>query len=454
VTIDDLIWAEKVTLRSPKEALDNMKKIVDAKTGIVRALVEQARRNDERKLFTYIAWMCNTSQFSDINVQRFTNGVSLNRDMAMIQALGEAIERYCLSIYRKDEFLMASSRDLGNQALDPTTIVNFSERQIAQPRFKYFRYTEDTPFRWVQGYSLTQQKPIYLPAQLIYFYDYTYDLTTTRDEPIIRFPDTNGSAPWMSLAGALRHGICEIIERDANMITWLNRLQCQRVNIESSQNEYLIKLQNIHDRYGFDLYVYDITMDIPVPTMLAIVLDRSGVGPSVVVGTASNFDPETAIIKAIEDAKVGSDLRDAVLKNPNLDLTQIRNPSLAHGLFWWGRDKIHHLDFLLHNEKMIDIQDIPNQASNDVRKELTQLLEYFAGQQMEVAYVDVTTPDVYHNLGFRVVKVIIPELHPIHLLEQFRYLGGRRLYQVPRLLGYTKRDSEENELNRIPHPFV
>lgn len=454
MTIEDFIWAENVTLRSPKEALDNMKKIVDAKTGIVRALVEQSRRNDERKLFTYIAWMCNTSQYSDINVQRFTNGVSLNRDMAMIQALGEAIERYCLSIYRKDEFLMASSKDLEDQALDPTTIVSFSERQLAQPLFKRFRFTEDTQFRWVQGYSLTQHKPIYLPAQLIYFYDYTYDLARSQEEPIIRFPDTNGSAPWMSLAGALRHGICEIIERDANMITWLNRLQCKRVNIESSQNEYLIKLRNIHDRYGFDLYVYDITTDIPVPTMLAIVIDRSGVGPSVVVGTASNLDPETAIIKAIEDAKVGPDLRDAVLKNPNLDITQIRNPSLAHGLFWWGRDKIQHLDFLLNNKEVQDIKAIPNQASNDVRKELTQLLEYFARQQMEVAYVDVTTPDVYNDLGFRVVKLIIPELHPIHLLEQFRYLGGRRLYHVPRLLGYTDREPEENEFNRIPHPFV
>jgi len=450
---EDFLWNEKLQYQSPKEALENLKKIVDSKTGIVRALVEAARRNDERKIFWYVAWMCNTSQFSDINVPRFTNGVSFNKDMAMIQALGEAVERYCLSVYRRTEFPVYSCNELGDQALDLNKVARFSKKQLGNEVFKVFMFDENTKFRWVKGYSLTQHRDIFIPAQLVYFFDYNYDLSRVGDEPIIRFPDTNGSAPWMTLAGAIRHGICEVVERDAMMITWLNKLPRDRVSIENSHNEYIINLCKIYEKYGFELYVYDITTDLPIPTMLSIVIDRSSIGPAVVVGTACNLDPEAAIIKSIEDAKVGPDLRDALLRNPNLDPNKI-SPMLAHGLFWWGSDKITNLDFLLKNGKRKEMESLKDLSSNDVTTDLKLMLRTFEEKNIEAAFVDVTTPDIFNELGFSVVKVIIPELHPIHLLEKFKYLGGNRLYQVPMTLGYKDREPREEELNRIPHPFT
>lgn len=443
---EDFIWNENVKYKSPKEDLQNLKKIVDSKTGIVRALIEQARRNDERKLFSYATWMCNTSLFSDVNVQRFCGGVSLNRDMAMVEALGEAIERYCLSVYRRKDLPVFSYNELGDQALDPRKVVSFSKKQLTNDSFKRFKFNEKTKFRWVKGYSLIQHKPIFIPAQLIYFYD-------VAEEPIIRFPDSNGGAPWHSLAGAIRHGICEVVERDADMINYLNKLPRDRVEIENNQNEYIVKLRKIHEKYGFELYVYDITTDIPIPTMLSIVIDRSGVGPAVVVGTSSNLDPEAAIISSIVGAKVGQELRDAVLRNPNLDIRRIRNPNLAHGLFWWGRDKIVHLDFLLKNGKRKKIEDLKERSSNDAVKDLKFILRIFEERHIEVAFVDVTTPDI-NELGFKVVKVIIPELQPIHLLERFKYFGGKRLYQVPVILGYKNKEPREDELNQVPHPFI
>jgi ribosomal protein S12 methylthiotransferase accessory factor len=443
---EDLLWNEAVTKEDPKEVLKRLIKIVDSKTGIVRALIEQARRNDERKLFSYAAWLCNTSLFSEVNVQRFGGGVSINRETAMLKALGEAIERYCLSVYKLKDFPLFSYNEINEQALDPRKVVSFSDQQLSSDRFMRFRFNKNTKFRWVMGYSLTRHKPIYVPAQLVYFYH-------VEEEPIIRFPDSNGAASWPSLAGAVRQGICEVVERDAIMINYLNKLPRERVEIENIQNDTIVELRRIHEKYEFELYVYDLTTDIPISTMLSILIDRSGVGPAVVVGTASNLDPYTAIISSIEGAKAGPELRDAVLRNPNLDPTKIRNPNLAHGLFWWGSDKIAHLDFFLKNRRRKEIGLLKDRSAYDVVRDLKDILRIFEEKRIEVVFVDVTTPDI-RDLGFSVVKAVMPELHPIHQLERFKYFGGKRLYQVPRILGYKDRAPREDEFNQIPHPFI
>jgi ribosomal protein S12 methylthiotransferase accessory factor len=57
-------------------------------------------------------------------------------------------------------------------------------------------------------------------------------------------------------------------------------------------------------------------------------------------------------------------------------------------------------------------------------------------------------------MGFRVVKVVIPNLHPLYLDEKHPYLGGKRLYDVPVKLGFLKNPRKEDEFNKISHPFL
>ena len=66
--------------------------------------------------------------------------------------------------------------------------------------------------------------------------------------------------------------------------------------------------------------------------------------------------------------------------------------------------------------------------------------------------MEVTLPEI-RNIGFRVVKTIVPKLQPLYLWEQFKYLGGERLYQVPVTLGYFQSRLPEKDLNPTPHPF-
>ena len=59
---------------------------------------------------------------------------------------------------------------------------------------------------------------------------------------------------------------------------------------------------------------------------------------------------------------------------------------------------------------------------------------------------ELTTPDVA-ELGLAVVRAVVPGYHPLVSGHRYRALGGRRLREVPRRLGYRAGD------NPLPHPY-
>ena len=114
---------------------------------------------------------------------------------------------------------------------------------------------------------------------------------------------------------------------------------------------------------------------------------------------------------------------------------------------------ISELNFLLKNGKSKEITSIPNISSTDPRRNLRTVLKMLQERNMEVIFVDATTPDI-KELGYKVVRVIIPELQPLYLNERYKYLGNERLYKIPKNLGYRDSETREEELNTIPHPFT
>ena len=442
-------------LEQYKAIVEPLLKIVDPRTGIVRALIETVRYNDEPKLYQITALMCNPTIFSDARTggSELQFGMSLNRERAMLMALGEAIERYCSLIYRTRDFFVSSYKEIEEKALDPRNVVSFSKNQLTNEKFNIFKFDETTKFRWVKGYSLTQNRPIYVPAQLVYL-NYNY----MNGEPIIRFPMSSGLGAGESLARALCRGICEAVERDAFLITYLNILPRDQIEIEGSQNKHIVKLAEIFKKYKLDLYVYDITTDIEIPSILSILIDRSGVGPAVTTGTAASLDLESAIIRSMEEVQQKRSGYRPMSVNlfQSIDRWDQRIApwyiaNLARTKLWSKIDMIYNLNFLLINKNRKKIESLENPSHRDIKKDLESILGVFKVKNMEVSFVDLTTPDI-DEIGFKVVRVIIPELQPLYMYEDFKYLGSRRLYQVPKILGYKQRETSEDVLNQIPYP--
>jgi ribosomal protein S12 methylthiotransferase accessory factor len=143
-----------------KKILQQLSGLVDPKTGIVRALIETAKFNDEPKLFTFTALWCQTSHFSDgfdtgctfpacqcgASCTEMSGGASMDRDMAMIRTLGEAMERYCCAIYRENNFFISSYQDIENEALDPRRVAGFSETQLSDENLRNYLFDENSKF--------------------------------------------------------------------------------------------------------------------------------------------------------------------------------------------------------------------------------------------------------------------------------------------------------------------
>jgi len=435
------------------DALARARRVINPVTGIVNLLRRQPGYNDEPKFFHYLARLCNTSLFSDGGrVEQYAGGLSLVKDRAILKALAEAIERYCLSIYRESNLIRGSFRSLGDAALDPKEVVNWSESQLLTGKLSSIRFTDDAKLNWVQGYSLTEDRPILVPAQLVY-------VPYARGrEPLLRLPITTGAASGTSLPGAIYRGICEVIERDAFMITYLNRLERSQVTGAHTDDAVLATMYRAFDRYHLEVRVMYITTEIPVPVFLSVIVDRSGIGPAVSLGLKASLHPIEAIIGSMEEAlSCRRWVRDLMLERADASLSDRGGGGISsledRALLWSDTCMIRHLGFLLENGSCKALQDIPSTASDSAAASQVQVLSMLAQRAMQVVFVDVTTPDV-EEIGFKVVKVVIPELQPLYLDEARRYLGGDRLYSVPKLLGYREARTNQAQLNPIPHPFL
>ena len=436
---------------SLKAALCSALNLVDPIKGPIISLSKTPRYNDEPLLFQYFATFKRNGGLSqDENSQENTaGGMSFSREKAVMKTLGEAVERYCLASYEQ-RYLVHNSFDESKPMLDPSSVVSIAPAQLKSKECSQFQFGKQEKFLWANGYSLTRNSALLIPAQLVYV-PYYFD-----NEPVIRFPITTGAASGTSLSGAVIRGLCEVIERDAFMIFYLNKLTPPVLDLSNSKSDQLRNLPKIFKRYNLELYIFNITTDIPVTSIMAMIIDKTGVGPAVTVGLKTALDAKLAIIGAIEEAEqMRPWIRDELyLRGDILQTTQYGNLDLTErGLLWSKTSMIKHLNFFLKSKSNIAVDQFLKIQSMKMANDLESLIQNFKQMEMEVCCMDVTLPEV-DKVGFKVVKVIVPQLQPLYLTEEFKYLGGSRLYTVPQKLGYKKTFSSEKELNCIPHPFL
>jgi ribosomal protein S12 methylthiotransferase accessory factor len=150
-----------------------------------------------------------------------------------------------------------------------------------------------TPIGWTRAVELPAGSEAFVPASLVYLY-----FNTEGPDGYFCPPTSNGLAAGPSLDSAVLSGLYELIERDAFLITWMNRLAVPRVDY-SSMAGIVARIRSHYARFGVEALVYDITTDIGVPVMMAMAVDRSGGGPAVVVGLGCHLNPAVALKKAL-----------------------------------------------------------------------------------------------------------------------------------------------------------
>ena len=110
-------------------------------------------------------------------------------------------------------------------------------------------------------------------------------------------------------------------------------------------------------------------------------------------------------------------------------------------------------DFLWASGQTVHLDELPNLSRGDVTLDLDYVATQLARRGHRVAYADLTMADVA-PYGIHVVRTLVSDLQPVHFGYGLERLGGRRLFELPRQLGFACRPRLISELNPCPHPLA
>ncbi len=412
-----------------------LRRAVSPYTGIVRSLEECLAASADPPVPRAVAEVAGLSGIG---------GAGRTRAEAAAAAVGEALERYSAGVVPEARIVVDTAAGLGREAIEPERFALFSERQYATPGFPYRRFTATSPVPWVGGRALADGRPAWVPAELVFL------ASVPGSGAPIGYATSSGTACAASREEAVGRGLCELLERDAFMIAWANRLSLPRLDWASDP-----ELAEVDRRFfaptGLAYTAVDLSCFHRLPSVLGVVRAPRRTPGALGVGAGTAPTVARAWWKALTEAFAA---RSAGAKLALLDRRDLGGAgegivSFEDHIRWHAdHDRAAAAAFLDASDARTPVAEVAT-IRGDVVGALRARVEA-AGSSAYV--VDVTAPDVA-ELGLHVAKVVAPELCPLEVPHRARFLGGRRLYEVPVRLGLARVALAEDALNPHPHPF-
>ena len=363
-------------------------------------------------------------------------------------ALAEGLERlFALSFRPKERIVAARYSDVAGNALDPRLFPLFDDSQYAAPDFPLSRFDPDALTDWVWGLDVLKGRPLLVAADLVF---------GTRAPGRIYQANSNGAACHHSLVQAVLNGIFETVERDALMVAWLNRLSLPRVAIRDGDPDPWCVRRTLA-QLDFDVEHVDLTTDLGIPVLLAVLRDRCNPDFFMLDMVASTdcdaqlrklyrelaqfVRPYLADRYALSNACTNDDDQDRIATFPD------------HVAYYQSAKRNHEANFLTANpvENPFGFGAYLDAASD--RRMLLRTLVARLDERGHSTIVVDCTPPLVRDAGMNAVKVLVPGLQPLNCEHRLRTLGGERVVSVAQRLGYAPRRRTINELNPWPHPF-
>jgi ribosomal protein S12 methylthiotransferase accessory factor len=382
----------------------------------------------------------------------FGSAVSTNQGVAIIKAVGESVERYCSSQMDERDLIRASQKELNEESIVLSDLALYSTSQYSDSELKFSPFTSTTSFYWVKGFSLSQDCPIWIPASLVYM-PYLY----REDEPVFHRQISTGLACGTDLASAIYRGILEVIERDAFIIVWHNRLDCPTLDLSNINDPYILSLLAALEEAPVKYFIKVLTLDIKVTTLLVLIENQADGPPYTCLGMAVDLDPLKALGRALEEGilvylGMTRYQRENPLYERDPGYKKVISPA-QHGIIHAMEPELRDtVQFLKANNKTLTLKDMPEYEPDNAVEKCKLVVELLQKSNLQTHIADLTTVDI-DDVGFKVIRAVIPGMQPLDLDHTCPHLGGKRLYEVPFKLGLIPRPLKENEMNPDPHPF-
>ncbi|MFG2603331.1 TOMM precursor leader peptide-binding protein [Streptomyces sp. NPDC048514] len=377
-----------------------------------------------------------------------------SRDLAFL----EGLERYAGTHRRhRAPVVTASLDELGDRALDPRTCGLYGPRTYAEdPMVEPFDPARPLP--WVTGWSLRDDRPVLVPARLVYY------SAGTRSDNFV-FECSNGCATGGTWEEAVFFGLLELVERDAFLLGWYGDLPLPEIDLDSVGGPGVRAMVARAALQGYDVHVFDNRVDLPVPVVTGLAVRRDDGPGTLAFAAGASFVPETAVESAVSEIltyiphlprQVAERPDELAAMAEDFDLvTRLPDHAALFGLPAMRR----HARGYLAPARTASLDELfagwedRRPRTGDLRDDLLLLRDLIAGAGCDVVAVDQTTPE-QRRMGLRTVATIAPGLLPIDFgwLRQ-RALHMPRLRTAPHRAGLVPAPLREEELRRVPHPF-
>lgn len=418
-----LILKKEEILEILGKEYDGLANIFSDKFGIVNAMLER-HELDKYNLYMYQCLSANTVGLFNISREVSSGGlgVSETKNIAMTSCLAEALERYCMSYIPKSEIIVNTKKDMdGNHMFNDFSL--YSEEQYNENSL--FLNPGKDKIEWTKIYSIKDNSFMFWPASLIYL---PYDLNK-----VVAETTSTGMAAGFTIQDCIKSGLLELIERDALMINFMQRLNPPEIDIKTIQgvNKELIK--TITEEYN--IRIYKLYSDINVPIYLSIIFKKEKSKIHYGIGACANTNSDYAINKSLKEC-----LFTYFYSLNIMDVRQSKSNKIKtlyeHFLYYQG-DNFEQLLFNSKKEKYVKEEIKFDDILNELEK-----------NNIKVYYKDLTTEDIKET-GIRVIKVVAPSLIDLNKSHIYPRLGAKRFFSVPDKLGL----SYSETLTEMPHPF-
>ena len=424
--------------------------LVSSKVGVVTSLSPQMRDVQEPlPPYLYTAMLANFDFRAVDKQERMAAGKGRTEEAAMAAAIGEATERYCANHWDERKTFTAKWAQVKEAAVSPAQCVLYSERQYGLPNWRFQRWDPETEVTWIPAVELPAQRQVAAPASLVYL---VYPTPRTAD--LFAPATSNGLAAGPSLSAAILSGVCELMERDALLIAWMNRLPAVEIEIEDGVVGHVVRH---YADAGVEVRAFQMRSDLPASAIMAIAIDSDPQRPATIAGMGCHPSPAIALEKAIfelcqarpSEGKRHLDSPPAGRLREYQDVTTLED----HAAFASLPERKHEWEFLWARGEKARVGDLPDPSHHDAALDLDIVARHLRAAGHGLIYADLTTSDI-RSCGIHVVRTLAPGLQPIHFGWDQERLGGRRVFELPRQLGLAATDRTEADLNRCPHPLA
>jgi ribosomal protein S12 methylthiotransferase accessory factor len=427
---------------------------LDPRVGIFTQVVQMPLFPESANIYIYNATMVEAAYYSANKQPKVFSrppctGAAVDAESAIWAMFGEGFERYCASIYTKEEATFQANPSQKDLELLGKFIF-FADQKYDTPGFQYQRFSETQARRWTLFEDALTRKKAWIPSQIVYLY---FDALTQSE--ILFDSGSTGLACGPDTLNAVAGGALEIIERDAFISTWLLRISPPRIALDNDLLEALgSQYESLLGNEALEVNLFYLTNDLPGHVILCVI--RSKGAPSCTFGASASLDLLTAIRKALVEVhhtRVWALTLNAQLEaNDDIEFSgyddHVRaymKPSRQSAIKFLFNGKTVTLNEILKSETGLKFNAASKLKIGDRVEFIAKQLE-LKGYQL--LFRDITTADV-RQLGLNVVRTFIPGAQPLFCGADNEAFDRRRLNSIASHFGL----SMPVRLNPEPHPF-